>query len=327
VPRRRAAWSSPGGIVPGQHPALAGGRLCLRGIGLPQPAGQRAAALRVVAVAQVQQPLERLDAQHAVALLLRDLRQHLPVVRAAVRLACRRSCLGELGARLRNSGVRCHETGPEAQPELQRAGVVEARQPVDRFLFQPEVEQPLDEAPGDVAAERAMVLVEAQHGAERALALALHGVALDDDEPRAARLPGGGVELPQQARGVGARRRALPRRNRGARGHKQALAQRRLRHAGGQRRRALQDFVVALEVDQQREAQRLPLGPARRAGCARLQLLDAGEGKLRRAGGGEAARSLQCRGGASAGQADQRKYNPHRLILSWGAPPDGTNSQ
>jgi hypothetical protein len=74
----------------------------------------------------------------------------------------------------------------------------------------------------------------------------------------------------------------------------------------GQRRCAFQDFFVVPEIDQQRKAQYLPLGPAWRSGGAWLELLDTGERELRGAGGGEAARSLQLRGGAGADQADQR---------------------
>ena len=64
-------------------------------------------------------------------------------------------------------------------------------------------------------------------------------------------------------------------------------------------------------ADEETDAQRFPLGPARRAGFARLQLLDAREREAGRPGGGECPRGLERRGSARARKQEQREKHPH----------------
>ncbi|MNC84563.1 hypothetical protein D3C83_01190 [compost metagenome] len=210
--------SEPGAVVAHQQSAAVGGALRRPRVSLPQPVGLNLPPF--AGAGGMEQPFQRFDPQRVVALLLRGFRQQPPVFRAAGRPGIP----GDPGPRLRDGGIRPDEAGSQPQPELQRTRVVQRRQPVDRLFFQPEVEQPLDEALRDGALERPVILLEAQHRAKRGFALALGKMAVDDQQPRGARFLGRRLELPQQARGISACRGALSRRHRGARAGEQALA-------------------------------------------------------------------------------------------------------
>jgi hypothetical protein len=188
----------------------------------------------------------------------------------------------QLRTRLSDHRVGRERSAAQLQPQERRTDLIGAADPVERFAIEAEIEKACGEAVGARAIQRLIILLKAQHAAERFVAALLREVAVDDRKAHRAHLRGARIALPQQMCRVSACRRRLVHDDRSLRRRDVTAAGRRGRRRQGVRAR--EHGIEAFQTRQRLAAQPFPLGPSRRSRVFRLQRVDPRQRELDGAG-------------------------------------------